>query len=140
MPGPWKPYDEDTVGPLTEALYRFLHYHLFVPGDQVRGALMNAGNEGQLRMMLGQYGIFIPERIDMNDPNSAPLRIMLVDVQTANIWQEPGRPINYNNDYFYVLVMPPIPSNANYAGQPGYQDMQAWESAWYHAIVDGYGM
>jgi hypothetical protein len=141
MPGPWKPYDEDTVGALTQALYRFLEYHLFVQGNPVRGNLMQAYDENQLRVMLGNYGIFIPPRIDPNDANSAPVRIMLVDIQTATIWQDHTQPaINYQTDTFYVLVMPPIPSNSHYAGQPGYQDMQAWQSAWYHAIVDGFGM
>ena len=56
-------------------------------------------------------------------------------------WQDPNQNhINPSNDYFYLLILPPVPNNANYAGQPGYKDMQAWESAWYHAIVDGYGM
>jgi len=92
-------------------------------------------SEDEVRAVLVTYGIVIPRQTDQGDP----LRIMLVDVQNAQTWQEPP-PINPVTDYFYLLVMPPVPSNPNYPGQPGYQDMQAWESAWYHAIVDGYGM
>jgi len=136
MPGPWKPYNQNHVGRTTQALYGFLT-DLFdgTKGPALRKQLLGAMSEDEVRAVLVTYGIVIPRQTDQGDP----LRIMLVDVQNAQTWQEPP-PINPVTDYFYLLVMPPVPSNPNYPGQPGYQDMQAWESAWYHAIVDGYGM
>jgi hypothetical protein len=141
MPGgPWKPYDESLVGSLTQALFAFLDKELFAAGNAaIRNNLLNAPDEHQLRLMLGNYGIFIPALI--GGPGSAPLRIMLVDVQSTRTWQDPNQaPINAANDYFYLLVMPPVPTRYDPTAQPGYEKMQAWESAWYHAIVDGYGM
>jgi hypothetical protein len=64
---------------------------------------------------------------------------MLVDVQSTQTWQA-HPPIDPNNNYFYLLVLPPVPTRYDPVAQPGYEEMQAWESAWYHAIVDGYGM
>jgi hypothetical protein len=139
MPGPWKPYNPAQVGITTEHLFDFLQ-QLFGAGQgPFRANLFAAPNENQLRTMLGDWGIFIPAII--GGPGSPPLRIMLVDVESARTWQDPTQPpINPAADYFYVLVMPPVPTRYAPGAQPGYEEMQAWESAWYHAIVDGYGM
>lgn len=139
MPGPWKPYNTAQVGVTTQHLYEFLQ-ELFGPDNATfRTNLLAAHDEGQLRIMLADWGIFIPAHIGAE--GSPPLRIMLVDIQSTQIWQDPTQaPINPATDYFYVLVMPPVPTRYDPAAQPGYEEMQAWESAWYHAMVDGYGM
>jgi hypothetical protein len=139
MPGPWKPYDYAQVGVTTQHLYEFLQ-KLFGPGNAAfRANLLAAPDERQLRIMLGDWGIFIPTHIGAT--GSPPLRIMLVDIQSTHTWQDPTQaPINPDTDYFYLLVMPPVPTRYDPAVQPGYEEMQAWESAWYHAMVDGYGM
>jgi hypothetical protein len=138
MPGgPWKPYNANLVGVTTQALYTFVQ-ELFSPrGPALRTQLLNAPDENQLRLMLGNWGIFIPTNI--GGAGSPPLRIMLVDVQSTQTWQA-HPPIDPNNNYFYLLVLPPVPTRYDPVAQPGYEEMQAWESAWYHAIVDGYGM
>lgn len=136
MPGPWKPYNANLIGVTTQHLYGFLQELFGNQGQALRDQLMHANDENQLRIMLGNWGILIPANV-----NGLPLRIMMVDIQNARTWQDRNQnPIKPNTDYFYLLTLPPVPSNPNYAGQPGYKDMQAWESAWYHAIVDGYGM
>ena len=45
-------------------------------------------------------------------------------------------------DDFYVLVLPPVPNNKPTADptKKDYREDQAWEGAWHHATVDGYGM
>ena len=112
MPGPWKPYDTTQVGVTTQHLYEFLQ-ELFGPGNATfRANLLDAPDEGQLRIMLGDWGIFIPTHIGADD--SPPLRIMLVDIQSTRTWQDPTQaPINPANDYFYVLVMPPVPTRSD---------------------------
>jgi hypothetical protein len=137
MPGPWKPPSYySKAGTTTQVLYAFVQ-ELFdaTNGPALRNQLMTAHDEDEVRAILNSRGIVIPRLTGTT--GSAPVRIKIVDVQSARVWeQQPA--IDPNNDFFHVLVMPPVPSN--YAGQPGYTDMQAWESAWYHAIVDGYGM
>jgi hypothetical protein len=135
MPGPWKPpYNQ---GATTQTLYNFVQQLFSVGGTGIRNTLLAATNETQLRTMLAGYGISLPTHI--GGPGSSSLRIMLVDIQSARCWQDPSQaPINPAADYFYVLVMPPVPTR--YSGQPGYEEMQALESAFYHAAVDGYGM
>jgi hypothetical protein len=137
MAGPWKP--PYNPGVETKHLFDFLQ-QLFGAGQVAfRASLFAAPNEAQLRTMLGDWGIFIPTHT--GGPGTPAVRIMLVDVQNANTWQDPSLPkINPATDDFYVLVMPPVPTRYPAAAQPGYEEMQAWESAWYHAIVDGYGM
>jgi hypothetical protein len=139
MPGPWKPYNLGQVGVTTQTLYNFVQ-QLFGPGGNViRNTLLAAANETQLRTLLAGYGISLPANIGGPGSPPPPLRIMLVDIQSARCWQDPSLgPINPATDYFYVLVMPPVPTR--YSGQPGYEEMQALESAFYHAEVDGYGM
>jgi hypothetical protein len=140
MPGPWKPYKAAQVGVTTQHLYEFLQ-QLFGPDNAAfRANLLAAPDESQLRIMLGDWGIVIPTNIE--GPDSPPLRIMLVDIQSTQTWQDPTQQVKINpaTDYFYVLVMPPVPTRYDPAVQPGYEVMQAWESAWYHAMVDGYGM
>jgi hypothetical protein len=139
MPGPWKSYDLGQVGTTSQYLYNFVQL-LFGPGNAaVRSTLLGALNEAQLRTLLQSYGISIPSNI--GGTGSPPLRIMLVDIESAQTWQDPTQPkINPTTDFFYVLVMPPVPTRFDPAVQPGYEEMQAWESAWYHAVVDGYGM
>jgi hypothetical protein len=136
MAGPWKP--PYNPGVETKHLYDFVQKLFDGPTQAAfRASLFAAPDENQLRIMLGDWGIFIPTVIGA--PGSPPLRIMLVDVENASTWQDTP-PINPATDYFYVLVMPPVPTRYDPVAQPGYEEMQAWESAWYHAMVDGYGM
>jgi hypothetical protein len=80
--------------------------------------------------MLGAWSIGIPDDV----------RIMLVDIEAAAKKEYPPA-IVPGTDKFYVLILPPVPRREK--GNPGddaYKEMQAWNSAWYHAINDGYGM
>jgi hypothetical protein len=141
MPGPWKPPSYySNAGNTAQYLYAFVQELFGTGGPALRNQLMSAHDEDEVRAVLNSKGIVIPRL--SGGSGTSPLRIMLVDVQNAKTWQDRNypNPIDPTTDYFYLLVMPPVPSNANYAGQPGYTDMQAWESAWYHAIVDGFGM
>jgi hypothetical protein len=126
---PWKPVNLYPVGSTVDNLHWFLD-HLFDAGQQAfRDQFFMLGNEAQLRDLLATNKIFIPA----TDPQTGnPIRLMIVDVEYARCHHYDA-PIVPARDLFYLLVMPPVPR---------YYDpvMQNWESAWYHAIVDGYGM
>ncbi len=134
MAGPTKPYDPADVKNQLGHNYDFTA-KLFGQGQQAfRNTFFNCTTEAALRALL------LAEKITV----AADVRIMLVDVENAR--SKTFGPIDASNEKFYVLVMAPVPRGdgrpaANPpAVDPGYIDMQAWENAWYHAIVDGYGM
>ena len=72
-------------------------------------------------------------------PVPADVKIMLVDIEYART--KSFGVINPAADKFYVLMLPPVPSReTSDPTKADYKRMQAWEGAWHHAIVDGYGM
>jgi hypothetical protein len=127
MAGPTKPYDEERIGDHLQANYVFLE-KLFDgrDGRELRRELWEL-DEGALR-----------ERINAELKLKIPrdVRIMLVDIENARAKPEPGD-INPRTESFYVVVLPPVPRRER--GHT-YKEMAAWEGAWHHAIVDGYGM
>jgi hypothetical protein len=154
MPIPWKPdYNAygGSIGATVDTLKEFIG-KLFDPGkypgfrDQFFDDPSQPGypagstlNEPIIRRMLKQQGINIPETHTVGGQKH-DIRIVIVDVQNARLASyetDPklfGRKEIDKNDWFYLLVMPPVPSI------PAEVDLQTYESAWYHAIVDGYGM
>ncbi|MGA7490609.1 MAG: hypothetical protein WBW74_27115, partial [Xanthobacteraceae bacterium] len=72
-------------------------------------------------------------------PVVAGARIMLVDIENART--KTYGPIDAVNENFYLLTLPPVPRRpTSQSSKEDYKSMQAWEGAWHHAIVDGYGM
>jgi hypothetical protein len=131
---PWKSY-ANSPGATADDLYYFLQ-NCFQPnpkGNNFRNQFFDpALTEDSARVLLMNNRIFVPQDDGGKPPN--PIRLMFVDVQNAQVWQDPKKKkIDPVNDLFYLLVMPPTPQKYD-------PEMQAWESAWYHAIVDGYGM
>jgi hypothetical protein len=131
--GPTKPYySSATVGAYVQVNYDFLE-DLWAdslrpkdaPQTPLREYLFSLTNENALRAALLEEGIPVP----------SPIRIMLVDLERAKTKQFGS--IDHKNEFFYVLVLPPVPRR-----DPGdvYREEQAWWSAHYHASNDGYGM
>ena len=122
---PWKPkYD---VGAVVDNLKYFVD-QLFDPQNQsaFRNQFFQHKHESVVRQLLADNKVIIPP----DDGNGNPVRIVIVDIQNARMWKAD----DFNaNQLFYLLVMPPVPTYYD-------TEMQAWESAWYHAIVDGFGM
>jgi len=138
---PHKPWKPEEVGAHTQSYYAFAEM-LWTSGSTVRNDLKTASsvNEDTLRSKLGAFGIVIPPMT--LEPHPQPLRIYVFDVENADLYNA-SPPINPTTDSFYVFVMPPNPRGrplSPHAPPDEYRDMQAWESAWYHAAVDGYGL
>src|SRR5262249_46661937 len=126
-PGPYKPYDPLKVGDAVEGNYWFLD-KFFGPGGGAFRKSILAMNENQLRDELAKYGLEIPKGV----------RLVVVDLETAVVRPADGNPINPAQDTFYQLVMPPTPRR--HPNNAQYKHDQQWEDAWYHAMVDSYGM
>jgi hypothetical protein len=126
---PWKPY-YNPVGSTVDNLEEFCK-SLFDTGTQeaFREQFFTLTTEKDLREVLADNKIVIPPTDVIT---GAPIRIMVVDVENARCVSY-GAKIDPKNELFYLLVMPPVPRKYD-------RDMQAWESAWYHAIADGFGM
>jgi len=132
MSGPTKHYDENKIGQHVQINYKFIEKLFNKRGQKAfRDKLFSCADEAALRRAL--------KRLRIDVPNS--VRIILVDIQYARMKSYPPH-INPTKDSFYMLVMPPVPTNKKTADpkRTDYTEMQAWESAWLHAIVDGYGM
>src|SRR5262245_19042361 len=132
MAGPTKPYNAADVKEQLGVNYDFTA-KLFGPGQKAfRDKFFACATEAELRDLLRENKIEV----------AADVRIMLVDIENAR--SKTIGPIDARNEKFYALVMAPVPRGdgrpaANPPGvDPGYIDMQAWENAWYHAVVDGY--
>jgi hypothetical protein len=124
---PWKAY-ASSPGATADHLKYFCD-QLFGPNQKAfRDQFFTLGDEKQLRQLLGDNQVIIPP----TDANGNPVRIMVVDVEYARCFNYPPK-IDPVNDLFYLLVMPPVPTKYD-------KEMQAWDSAWYHAIADGFGM
>lgn len=124
MAGPTKPYDEHQVGKQLQTNYAFLE-KLFGPKQKAfRDRFFRCKSEAALRRALRREGVRV----------AAGVKTMIVDVENARV---KSFGINPRRDNFYILVMAPVPRRKK---SEDYRDSQAWEGAWYHAIVDGYGM
>jgi hypothetical protein len=124
---PKKDYDETKVGATLQGIYA-LSEILFDPKSQktFRDQFFDlAATEDTARELLGPYGIVVAPGV----------KIMVVDIENART--RTFGTIDAVKDDFYVFVMPPVPRRST---TKDYKDSQAWEGAWYHSIVDGYGM
>jgi hypothetical protein len=156
MPTPWKPdyTSYSSVGAVVDDLKAFIDLlfgtdqHNFRnkffddPNDEANSTL----NEPIIRRMLRSHRIDIPEtHTDPLDGQTHNIRIVIVDIENARmasykqkkvlpVPQDFGREEIHPTDWFYLLVMPPVPRNSER------KDVQTYESAWHHAIVDSYGM
>ena len=130
MAGPTKPYDETKIGDQVQKNYAFLE-ELFGPGHQAfRQTLWNADDATLRNTLRTRLGIDVP----------LTTRIMIVDIENARVKPASGD-IDPNKDDFYVMVLAPVPRRATTdPTKKDYKEMQAWEGAWHHAIVDSYGM
>ncbi len=125
MSGPTKPYDEDKVGQQVQMNYKFID-KLFGRGQKAfRDRFFRCRTEAALRRALKREGVNVRPGV----------RLMILDVENART--KVFGTINPRRDNFYVMVMPPVPRRRK---SEDYKDSQAWEGAWYHAIVDSYGM
>jgi hypothetical protein len=127
--GPYKPYDPTKVGDQVQNNYEFMK-EIFGPGQAQYRQQLLAMSDNDLRTELAEYGLVIPQGV----------RIVLVDLETAKMHHN-GGPIDLTpgtGDTFYQLVMPPVPRR--HPNSSEYRHDQQWEDAWYHAIVDSYGM
>jgi len=127
---PAKYWDATKVGVQVQKTYDLLTT-LFddVKHKETRDKLFAFATEQELREELVRLGIPLLDNV----------RLMLVDIENART--KTFGPIDAANEQFYVLTLPPVPRRPT--ADPGKQDykrMQAWEGAWHHAIVDGYGM
>jgi hypothetical protein len=123
---PTKPYSEYKVGEVAQANYKFFE-DCFDPGNKpFRDWFFDgATTEPQVRARLKAYGLDIPEGI----------KLVVVDLQYARMknWSL-KKP---EEEPFYEFILPPVPTRSTNAD---YVESQQWEEAWFHAIVDGYGM
>jgi hypothetical protein len=126
----WKYWDEKKVGEQVQNNYTILSRLFDEPGQKAfRDALFAYPTEAALRAALNTDGVIV----------DAGVRIMLVDIEYART--KTFGPINPATEDYYVLVLPPIPRRpTSDPTKADYKRDQAWEGAWHHAIVDGYGM
>lgn len=131
---PDKDWDEHKVGQDVQVGYNFLE-KLFKAGTgaAIRNKIWKAcagpgGSEAKLRKLLkNTYHLqWIP----------AGAHIMIVDIENARVWPSP-LPAGWKQKNWYTLVLPPLPRRS---GSTEYKEERAWESAWYHAMADSYGM
>src|SRR5262245_25898332 len=123
-PGPYKPYNSRKVGQQIQNNYEFLKYLFDDDNKDYRDELFGM-NDDDLRTELAGYGLVIPKEV----------RIVLIDLEFARMQPTDIKP---DKDTFYQLVLPPVPRR--HPDSPEYKHDQQWEDAWYHAIVDSYGM
>ena len=115
----------DELGTLTQYNFRFLE-QLWKDGSELRKELFNYTDEDRLRQWLKtKHNIMVADDV----------RIVILDLENARIKKFVENP---QNEKFYALVLPPRPQG--YPGNKQYRNMQAWNTAHYHAINDSYGM
>lgn len=123
---PAKPDYSDKVGAYAQNNFEFLTKQLWSKGGaRLRDRFIAADQRG-LKALLRRFKIPF-------DPN---MTIAVVDLETARTNGFDAQPPLRGR--FYTLVLPPLPRRN--PKEPHYQEMQAWTSAYYHAINDSYGM
>jgi len=123
---PTKPYNEYKVGEVVQHNYKFFG-DCFDPSNGPFRDWFFAGSttEDDVRAKLKAYQLDIPVGI----------KLVVVDLQNARIrnWSL----TDPKAQEFYEFIMPPVPQRSD---NEDYVESQQWEEAWFHAIVDGYGM
>jgi hypothetical protein len=123
-------WNENNVGTYVQDNYKFMD-KLFSPkhGPGLRDSLVNAPDEDTLRDTMNAElpHLKIPKKV----------RVGVADLETAK-YKDWG--INTKSDIYYIMVLPPNPQRPSQSTDQNYIDDQEWTNAWYHAMVDGYGM
>ena len=138
VPGPYKPWDETVVGDYVQRNYNFLD-QMFSEG---KGAPTGSTRDRYLNYTGPQLRQHVNN--DLHIPIPAQVKIGVFDCETVK-FNDPDH-IAFNNDAYYILVLPPMPRGYSPNPPPpnppsqDHTDDQAWHSAWYHSVVDGYGM
>jgi hypothetical protein len=128
---PWKPWVSNLVGQYVQDNYSFMD-QLFDPvgGAAFRQQFWDYPNEAALRVAINNY-------LNLNLAHTVRVGFFDVEKPGARFFDPPIKP----DEQWYVMVLPPMPRrNAGTAGYDQYVDSQEWEDAWYHAVVDSYGM
>jgi hypothetical protein len=129
-PGPYKPWSYADVGAYTQHNYAFVDT-LFQdgPGEPNPGIRRSyrhyTGNQLRLQIQ-SDLGLTIPSDV----------KVGVFDIELAHFHNPEA--INFSADAYYIMVLPPFPRQN--PGNNVYIRDQAWQDAWYHAVVDGYGM
>ena len=134
MPGPWKPWNDADVGEYAQLNHEFLKYmYQEGPGNPpggYRDRYLNFTSDELRRALAQDLKILIP----------ANVKAYVFDCESLR-WNDPDG-IDWHNDTWYMMVLPPTP-RGHYPPNPpsgDYTECQAWEGAWYHAMVDSLGM
>jgi hypothetical protein len=134
MPGPWKPWNSAETGEYTQLNYEFL-YKMFKegtgePAGGYRYRYLNYDGPALRQQLVADLGILLPDDV----------KPYVFDCETVQS-NDPEQ-VDWNNDTWYVMVLPPTPRGRTLPNPPSkdYTDDQAWEGAWYHAMVDSMGM
>ena len=127
---PAKYWDQMKVGEQVQHNYAFISKLFDDVGQKAfRDRLFAYATEDELRAALIAEGI----------PLLDGVRLMMVDIENART--KTFGPIDAANENFYLLTLPPVPRRTTTdPTKADYKRNQAWEGAWHHAIVDGYGM
>jgi hypothetical protein len=127
---PKKYHDPNTVGDQVQNNFAILSKLFDDVGQKAfRDKLFSYATEAELRAALQAEGV----------PVLPDVRLMLVDIENART--KTYGPIDAANEDFYILTLAPVPRRpTSEPSKADYKRMQAWEGAWHHAIVDGYGI
>jgi hypothetical protein len=122
---PTKPYSADKVGEAAQHNYKFFE-DCFDPGNGPFRDWFFAASTGEedVRAKLKDYKLVVPGSV----------KLVVVDLENARMrnWS-----LNPKTQDFYEFIMPPVPRRSE---DDDYVEGQLWEEAWFHAMVDGYGM
>jgi hypothetical protein len=122
-------WNENNVGTYVQENYAFMDRLFSRHGDTLRDSLVNAPDENTLRARMNAAvpHLAIPSNV----------RVGVLDLQSAKYkdWT-----IDTKAETYYIMVLPPNPQRTPQSSQTTYIDDQEWTNAWYHAVVDGYGM
>jgi len=149
--GPFKRFDPTQVGARAQAYREFAQKAFFgdtagaqqIDGQTFRKNLRDFAKRNTQQQLLdllnNTHNLKIPATNGADDQHGDPLKLMIVDIDLgAPYTASDVSPLPDENDAFYIFVIPPTPQRV--PNNKAYQEMQAFESAWYHAIVDGYGL
>ena len=126
--GPTKPDYSEYVGDYVQSNRKFLMRLWGDSGQSIRDKWIRQKTQKDLRDLLFR---------DLNIKVSRDVNVMVVDIQNARSNPDPIT-FDPQKDKFYLLVLPPKP--VKNPGNEDYEMMQMWNSAYYHAVNDSYGM
>ena len=127
---PKKYHDPNTVGDQVQNNFTILSKLFDDVGQKAfRDKLFSYATVAELGEALQAEGVLVLPDV----------RLMLVDIENART--KTYGPIDAANEDFYILTLAPVSRRpTSEQSRADYKRMQAWEGAWHHAIVDGYGI